>query len=309
MYIICTPFSYLVHKEKCPMNYVTIIVDYMSYNIPENAIPINQTDREKSFLSHYQYMVRDDYGATYHFGSKTTDKTKVVYTGESCARLFGEISTSEHIEMMLASGATFTRLDIALTEYLVDEYPYTVERIRRAVSKGRVDSFHAKYGAKVIADATLSPETLVIGDWKKRGKRGIVRCYDKSLEQGWGRLLVTRTEIEDKREKAHVSARRIANGEKLASVMTARFNIKETRFQRMLSGAKPSIMRPKSRESSERTAYEDESFKAWSWIMSTVAPTLGKTIALDHKNGIDNEQRQAEFWSVVMENYDKYISG
>lgn len=287
---------------------IEIAVDYMQFNT--ESIPfLTNGNEQSSYMKNYELMTTSDDGIEAHYGNKKTKKYHIVAKGVPCARLFRDVSPCDYFDMMLENGARFTRLDIAVTEFLGSEQPYTADDIRIAYNENMIASTHANYDCKVIADSSLSPETLVMGRWSERGKHGIFRAYDKSLEMDIGKYLINRLEVEDKRDKAHVSARRIGSGQSLQSVFKSRFDIpNDEKFQAMMSNAVASVTRPKTYEDEVSKTYEDESLKAWGWIIHTVAPAIGKRIAKDHANGLDNTERQREFYDAIENAYREHMN-
>jgi DNA-binding transcriptional regulator YhcF (GntR family) len=141
-------------------------------------------------------------------------------------------------------------------------------------------------GMKEIASISVlegrDAETLYIGDIKKRGDKGIFRAYDKGKELNLGRNLVTRIELELKREKAHNVAKRLASTNDIAGNFRTHFNVKAQDFERLMDAdAVPAVRGKNLVKQAENEALDAR----WDWLIKQVAPSLKEAIKADRAAG------------------------
>jgi DNA relaxase NicK len=117
----------------------------------------------------------------------------------------------------------------------------------------------------------------------KRGKKGIVRAYDKALQLGLDDLRAYRIETEIRHKHAHICSKRIANGETIASVMNSKFFI-DKKWYRDLLGSDISTSRFKDLHKEEIAPIDAK----MQWLMRAVTPTLQYVIDYDKANGTSN---------------------
>jgi len=130
-------------------------------------------------------------------------------------------------------------------------------------------------GAKFISgyDEDLKPQTqtFYVGDMKGRGKKGIFRAYDKSLDLGIGNEIITRIELELRGSNAHQTAKRLAQTDDISGNFRAKFNVDSTDFERLMDSPAVKIQRGlglKKRDDEEKME------RRWEWLINQVAPSL-----------------------------------
>ena len=250
-------------------------IDYLQYTIKDMPAfkPVDGVDAwRKSYMRMYERMRICQNGTHIHIGNPNSDKYLVVMSGTACTK----VGVDKHyLANIVSCEANITRLDLAMTTnfnflpLLMNDY--------KAIES------NLWYGVKCIADAEYTPETIYIGDMKQRGKKGIVRAYNKGLQIGLD-LDMFRLETEYRKKHAKIGAKRIASSETIPSVMNSKFYVK-TEWYKKLLGSTVSTTRFK-----DITKVDEESpiSKKMAWIMKSVLPSLQYVIDYDKVNGTNN---------------------
>lgn len=273
-------------------------IDYLALSAHVSEWDFIETKaRHVSAVKFYRQGYLGAFGERYYFGNPNSKKALVVFSGTAlqAVRESGK-SESDLLAEWIDFGAVVSRLDLAVTEWVEDNLVLPSD-VAVWASEGLIDSSHAKYGAKAVSEIVenggMSIETVYVGDMTGRGKKGIFRAYDKGVELDLGRYLATRLEVEDKGEKAHNSAIRIAEGASIASVFRSRFDVKSDDFQRVMDAPGIDI----SRGAAALRLSEDEKMdNRWKWLIEQVAPAL--------KGAIEDEIGRAE----GKENLTKFLA-
>ena len=260
-------------------------IDYMQYSVPPHTIDTEALEDTGKPVRNYDRAYSGTFGERYYAGNILNDSILVIYSSSALNELRKHITVPEHIEKVLSSGAKFSRLDSAFDCFvdediiLPDEYiGYATENLIDTKPTWKTAPKTIGTWKKDDGETKQQIETLYFGDWKKRAKRGIVRVYDKGIDLGWYANSIIRLEIEEKRANAHMSARRIAEGVSIGSVIKTRFNINDLRWQEAIDS--PTI------ETYRGLSKDDAPDKdVWKWLLETVAPSLGKAIAHDELEG------------------------
>lgn len=256
------------------------------YNIEREHKAING-------LRFYSHGYEDKLGVRYYYGNPNSKKALVIYSGRALHnhRVVG-YDNIETINMLLSMGAKITRLDLCITEYIEDNL-VTVDNVEQWFNEGLINSSLTKYGAKKIVALEehyqQHTETLYIGNPKQRGSLGIFRAYDKGVELDLGKFMITRLEYEDRADKAHVSAKRLAQSKNIGSVFKTRLNVDSEQFQRICDS--PEITTARG-EQIDDGGIEEKNDKRWTWLLSQVAPSLRKAIEQDKAQGLGVERLQ-----------------
>lgn len=273
-------------------------IDYMQFSAKLNErICIEKQYSIVPPLAWYKRGYRNEWGFRLYFGNvKSPNLAFVVASGEPLQNLrdSGKFDY-EILNWALEVDAKFTRIDLAITEWQTMDGMIFVEDIEEWYKSGLIDSSHIMGGAKKIeaigGDAGENViETLYIGDISKRGKKGIFRAYDKGIELDIGAYLATRLELEDRGEKAHNTAIRIANSGDVAGNFRARFNVRHKEFDRLMDADAINIQRGIGKQKLEE---EQENDRRWTWLMNQVAPAMREAIKNDIKQGKGIHRAQA----------------
>lgn len=262
-------------------------VDYMQFSALINEQECVESKYDIVFpIQFYTRGYRHPLGYRIYFGNPNSKKALVIASGDACQNMRdGDLYDSEIIQYALSLGGNFTRLDLAVTEYIEDQF-VTIEEIEKWLSLGLIDSYHEKFGGKLISSVyrggAKEHQTLYIGNMEKRGKAGIFRAYDKGVEMGIGNEIITRIELEERGEKAHNSAIRMAETNNLSGVFRSRFDVRSEDFARLMDSEAISTKRGKQRENVE---HDLEAQARWDWLMKQVAPALLSAIQQDIAEG------------------------
>lgn len=268
-----------------------MIERYLDY-IQFSAIINEETCKHEKYeivppLPFYSHGYRDPFGFRIYYGNPNSKKALFIASGKQLGnmRSLGRLD-AEILQWALKIGATFSRIDLAVTEWVEDTL-ITLEDITLWYLRGLIDSSLVLGGLKEIStysgDESRYQETLYIGDLSKRGKKGIFRAYDKGIELDIGKYLVTRLEYEDRGEKAHNTALRIAETNDIAGNFKARFNVRDTQFHRLMDADTVDISRGEAKLDKEKS---DENDARWIWLTKQVAPALRKAIETDRELGL-----------------------
>jgi len=253
-------------------------VDYLQFSANRkpawllNSIDDYQTKSNKPFYTH---MTRYANGAVQYSGNPNTDKHLFVLSGTVCSSL--GVSKPIWLQSLINDHATVSRIDLCCTvdEKILDKVLASNEKI----VSGRYSEI------KVISDQHYTPETIYIGDMKKRAKKGIVRCYDKAYQLGIDDIM-DRIEIECKRSDAHLATKRLASGEQMQAVMNSRFRIEDDWYREIFGND----------VSTKRFDYPDDTpmreiDRKMLWLEKQVIPTLQYVIDYDKESGTSNFAR------------------
>lgn len=197
---------------------------------------------------------------------------------ENCG-MVNETFARQFVAQRIQQDCKFSRVDLAVT--IEQDGELTVETVREWVKTGKLTGpEHRLESAKsIVNDLTEQGETTYIGDQRKRAKKGIIRAYDKGLEQDMEPGKLTRIEIEEKREVAHRIARMFADGVGLGALMASRLQF-DTELWQTLTGDEIAPDKyykiPKKEEPLDKT---------WMWLIEKVAPVLGRKSAQDEEFG------------------------
>jgi len=244
----------------------------------------------------YQRGYRDDFGARIYFGNQNV-KSKlalVIISGEPLKNMreMGYQDT-QILDFALRGNGQISRLDLAVTESMEEHLTkiVTVKDVEKWATDGLVSSPLLSGGIKEISQLFVQEEaqrqTLYIGDPKKRAKRGIFRAYDKGIELSLSPELKTRLELELKREKAHMNARRIAETGDIAGNFRASFDVKHGEFERLMEAPAVVPVRGQGKMKKEQT---EELDKRWDWLINQVAPALKGAIQADRDAGLTDKR-------------------
>jgi DNA relaxase NicK len=265
-------------------------IDYLSLSVhlPETVC------RDDNFeiirpIANYKRGYKDDKQIRYYYGNPNSKKCYIVLSGEvlHALRCDGYVD-AEIVEKYISLGARVSRIDIAVTEF-VDDTILQVDTVAEWFRSGRVNSSWVAGGCKMIVDVPKddlnSCQTVYIGSMADRGKKGIFRAYDKGFEMNLDEHIITRLEVEDRGDKAHVSARRLADGASVASVFRTRFDVQDDDFERLMQAPVADISRGRNFE--KRDAIDARN-KRWHWLINQVAPSIKQAMADDKRLELDD---------------------
>jgi DNA relaxase NicK len=226
-------------------------------------------------------------GFRMYFGNPNSNKASVVGSGEVLGSLRNDgYLDAEILDWFLSRDAEISRLDLAVTEWIEDEL-FTLEDVEKWAKEDLIESTLLSGGIKKISEVfnggCEEVQTLYIGSMKKRGKKGIFRAYDKGVELGIGAEMITRIELELKRENADATARRLAESNDIAGNFRSRFNVKSPVFERIMDADAVPVVRGKNKA---KTPENEALDKRWEWLLSQVAPALSEAIKDDRKAGL-----------------------
>lgn len=265
-------------------------VDYMQFtgNIKE-MVCIEQNFDSVPPIKFYNRGYRHPFGYRIYYSNNSKNKQSlVVAAGQAMENMrMSGLLDAEILQYALSLGAKFSRIDLAVTEWNTMSGFVTMADIISWYEKGLCESSLVVGGAKLISaiytEQERVPETFYVGDMEKRAKRGIFRAYDKGIELNLGEYMATRIELEEKREKAHTTALRVADTNDISGNFRARFNVRHNDFDRLMDA--DAIKTQRGAGKAKNQEKEEELDKRWAWLMSQVAPALKKAIDDDVASG------------------------
>lgn len=262
-------------------------IDYLvtSLSLSESTV-IMKGFRPISPVRFYKRGYVHPMGFRLYFGNPNSKLAMVVASGETMQSLRNDqYLDAEILDWMLSQGGKISRMDLAVTEYIDDEL-VVLEDVEKWFVSQLIESSLINGGLKQIASvstlAGTTRETLYIGDISRRGKQGIFRAYDKGIEMGIGSEIVTRIELELKRDKAHNVAKRLAQSNDIAGNFRTHFNVRSQDFERLMDADAVPAVRGINQV---KQAEEDEIAKRWDWLLNQVAPALKQALLDERKRG------------------------
>ena len=181
-------------------------IDYLQYSLNyREQTCVSQGHRKLSGHGFYTRGYMDGLGVARYFGNPNSKKAFVVMSGRA---LHNHRAVNwdivETMQKVIDSGGKFSRIDIAITEYVEDKL-FTLDDVENSINDERIVSSWFEHGSKKIVaidrEYDNPTETIYMGDMENRGKKGIFRAYDKGLEMGLDRWIATRIEVEDRGDR------------------------------------------------------------------------------------------------------------
>jgi DNA relaxase NicK len=246
-------------------------------------------------VKNYAVGYRTPLGIRVYFSSNPKNTPLVIASGETMQNLrdYGQ-SDQTLLNYALEIDGKFSRIDLAVTESVTELEPeiFTMADVKRWVSDGLITSPLTSGGSRgiveyapknAVSDSKDTIQTIYVGDMSKRGSKGIFRAYDKGIELGLAaENLISRIELEIKRDRAKVTGRLLANDYNISGHFRYRFDVKDPVFERIMDAPAVDIKRGKG----VKNKAENESLdKRWQWLIDAVAPSLKQAISDDKKNG------------------------
>lgn len=267
-------------------------IDYVQFTAQFNEADFPHGEFETiRGIQYYPRGYRDASGTRFYFGANKGAPCFCILAGEQM-QYFRDVGAGDVgvLDWAFQHDAKISRLDLAVTEY-IEENLFLPEDVEKWFKDGSITSSHCAGGCKKIADVRQGKndvlETLYIGDIKKRAKRGIFRAYDKGVDLGIGNEMISRIELELKREKAHVVAKRIASKYDISGNFRTYFDVNNQEFERIMQSPVVEAVRGKGKPKTERSIEND---KRWQWLIEQVAPALKEAIRLDYDMDLGNNR-------------------
>lgn len=261
-------------------------IDYLQFS----ALFVEQILIEKKWETvppprFYKRGYKDAWGFRYYFGNPNTRKCLVVGAGSALALLRDSGKSDQQIlNYAIENEAVFSRIDLSVTEWIEDTL-VSVDDVESWYQEGLITSALLRHGGKMINgyDEMLGrqSETFYVGNLKKRADFGLFRAYDKGIEFDLEKYMVTRLEYEDRGEKAHNTAMRIAESGDIAGNFRARFDVRHEDFNRLMDSEAVTLKRGAGKEKRED---EEKMNGRWQWLMTQVAPALKEAQEYDKKH-------------------------
>lgn len=249
-------------------------VDYIQYST-ETVRTTWGTDGEITRSPNKFYKIAQKFGdgVMVLSGNPNSKKSLVILTGKGCDRFrkyLRDIISDEY-----EHGARCSRIDLCVTidkREPLDKFKDALKR-RRVISR-RLDVPKSK----TISDIDDKPETVYVGDLKKRGRKGIFRAYDKGVELGLP-FPLSRFELECKGNIAHSNCKRWLEHCSIGAMIRKSIDIPSEQWWVDIMGESKSL--PQFIDDTINIREESEEYRRWMWLFKQVAPALGKAIAED----------------------------
>ena len=260
-------------------------LDYFvcSLSFPEAACR-EQNYKPVYAIQFYKRGWEDENGIRYYYGNPNSTKALAVLSGQALSNLRAAGNADGAIvDAFLSRGARCSRLDLAVTEYISDAL-VTLDDVECWYKQGQIKSSWLSGGMKKIVevpqDGDNATQTVYIGNIQERGKKGIFRAYDKGVEMNLEAHMITRLEVEDRGDKANVSANRIAKTGDIAGVFRTRFDVDSPEFERLMQSPVAEMSR---RSSLPKRDEIDAQAARWHWLITKIAPSIRQAIVDDKK--------------------------
>lgn len=252
-------------------------VDYLQFSSelkPAQLFAYQRLQTDKSPNKFYKLQMTYEHGLRVLTGNPNSEKFLYILSGQTC----DDINiTPQLMTQILNENSNISRIDFAVTVD-INIIDHIWQNREKTVTEMYKEPLRLERGIE-----NPNTETIYFGEQKRRGKKGIVRVYDKGIESGIGGLW-HRIELECKRKHAQVSAKRYAIGERIESIMNAKFRI-DTELYKSIMSDEVSICRIKLEK---HTTQDTEIERKMSWLMRQVKPTLQYVIDYDKQNGTNN---------------------
>lgn len=260
------------------------VIDYLQYTamgIPAWLGEIPYVS--KSPLAFYKACYEFPCGTRVFQGNANSQLSLVQLPGKAC-EYHKMTCHPQRFSDVFDEGSKFSRVDFAVTVEGLEPLFWFHEAMKRdKILSKRFDGD----ASKAISDRFGNPETIYIGDLKKRGRKGVFRAYNKGLELGIDKLL-TRFELEVRRKSAQVAMRRILLGVSIQKIITDVIDLPGADWWKDIMGTKDATL---------PTYHPDDKLnpiaRRWHWLIKQVAPALGRLIAI-------NDQQETSQYSVFL---------
>lgn len=276
-------------------------IDYIQFSVDKLGFMKRIGEHRASLMPFYRYSYELDFGLKAHGGNPNTDKWLIVGAGSSCERIERAIGMRLFIDRVLSLGATFSRIDFAVTQFIDEDGLIRPRDYAQWDREGKIKCKFKGAPKSIRNERCERVETLYWGDLKKRGKRGLYRAYDKGLDMDMLPDLIARIEIEERRKSAQSSVRRYAEGAAVADVIATRFTVDDEKWYEMMDARPLDISRGEAKQKDD-----DDYLNRWKWLVEQVAPALGRQIAYDET--VKGTRANYElFNNAVQSAYNKWI--
>jgi hypothetical protein len=188
-----------------------------------------------------------------------------------------------------------SRIDLQITQGIDEDGLITPSDIIQWDRQGLVQCKAYPSVSAIISKQGLDDvkhETVYYGNLKDRGKKGIVRIYDKGVDEGLVSNWLTRFELEEKREKAMVTAYSLLEGLTIEQAFVNRFTIEHPQWLALVNATPSAIPRRTKPD-------EDNIDKRWLWA-ETLKGAFGRLISDSYLRGDDGISRFTKWASDVL---------
>ncbi len=254
-------------------------IDYLQWSVPEIPGFLGVVCLQRGSPNVY-YKAAEEYpcGTLVMMGNRKTDNYLIQMPGLACDA-HNMTKTTGRLAYALQRGGKFSRIDLAVTVDALEP----LERFQEAVAaKDFISERFEQDEPKMIGGVDGVAQTIYLGDMKKRGKKGLFRAYNKGLEQGTN-IPTTRFELEIRGKSATVAVRRLLLGKTISELIAAVVDLPNDKWWREIMGAPPETL-PRYLGAEPR----DMTAARWHWLVTQVAPALGKLLAIEEMQGTDN---------------------
>lgn len=222
-------------------------------------------------LPFYRHCRTYECGTRIYTGNVQSEKMLVQMAGKACDN-HNMTDYPQRLKYALMRGSKFSRIDLAITvEGLESLYKF-----REAVQANTIQAKRfEKDEPKIVTGADGMPQTVYLGDLKKRSRKGCFRAYDKGKELGI-EAMISRFELEIRQKRANTAVRRVIGGHGIGNIIRNVVDIPQARWWIDMMGAKS--------EKLPRFAPDEQAepiVTRWKWLHTQVAPALGKLLAVD----------------------------
>lgn len=273
-------------------------IDYLQYSTDEVQHTYGSHPRiERSPNKFYKYALIYESGVMVLSGNPNSNKELCILSGKCCDVFRSDLK--DIVTHELEHGAKFSRVDLCVTidgKQALDNFKLALSK-REIVSK-RLDIL----ASKTISDIDDKPETIYVGNLKKRGRKGIFRAYNKGIELGLG-FDLSRFELECKGAIANNNIKRWVKGTSIGNMIRAGVDLPKHQWWIDIMGEETTL--PQVIDDAINKMDINDHDRRWLWLMKQVAPALGKHIA--EAEHIGDETAMSLFLHEVEKHYKRNI--
>lgn len=266
------------------------IVDYITASVI-NFAPIDDMlgspIKRNPTIGNYKECIQYDCGLIVQWDKQNPRmKTHITASGTTLAIMreygFTDIDILSWICGM--NGSKIGRIDLAVTSSRVDSSKHRLmpKKLFKVAKTGTLESNLDL--DKPVVDVDLNVETCYLGNRKTRNR--LFRAYDYNLAHKTGEPdYVARYELES-RKSAYNVAKRVIAGQDYGGIVRSVVDFPDNKIWCEIMDSEPL---PNVREDNQLTRFEQmikDNETRWEWLLKSVAPALGRAIAIDTVNGV-----------------------
>ena len=278
--------KYIVNKK---IDYITLSCE----KAPTDIIGDFTEELKYSPLKNYNKAYKTSTGAIVCIHTERSDmRTHIIMSGET----LDYIRSDCHTDLQLAKffigmkNVKFGRVDICVTSVREDNKPHNLDPHYLAVLSKRGYLKSALKPDNGVINDGMYIETHYIGSRLARNR--LFKAYDKGIDLGLTAKTIIRYELET-RKRSNLIINAIVEKHDIGAIIRRYVDFPENALWVEIMGADPSVIPQIEDTRSKETKDTIDRANRWHWLLTSVAPAMGKALFYDKKaNGqeyADNE--------------------